>query len=432
MLYIKVKVDNNIRFDILYYMEKNIDIINELQKRGLIQSISGQDGALEKWLSGGKRTIYFGFDPTADSLHVGHAVPLLIMRTLKKAGHNVIILAGGATGMIGDPSFKSEERVMLDIETVQNNADKILKQVRLILNDDSIIYVNNYDWFSKMNTLDFLRDVGKHISVHGLFKRESVQLRLNSENFFSFTEFTYSLIQGYDFVELSDTHNCSVQIGGADQWGNLLSGVDLGRKMRSRELFAMSCPLLLDSKTGRKFGKTEGGAIWLDPELTSPYEMYQFYMSADDTDVERFLKIFTDMSVDEIEVMIKTHNEAPEKRTAQKVLALGSVAIFHGSSAANDAKRATELLFNSGMVHIDSESVRILGGIIPTISVYEETNLLNVLVENGIATSKRDGRQLIESKAIMVNGEIVGDENHAITLPALLRKGKRDYYLLIN
>ena len=407
-----------------------MNTIETLKKRGLIETVSGGEGELDLWLNAAPRTIYFGFDPTAYSLHVGHTVPLLIARTLKKAGHRIIILAGGATGMIGDPSERTEERNLMDFETLKENAVLVTKQVQGILNDDSILYVNNYDWFSKINSLDYLRDIGKHISVHQLLKRESVQKRLNNESFFSYTEFSYSLIQGYDFAHLSQSHDCSVQIGGGDQWGNILMGIELSKKIHNADVFGIACPLILDSKTGKKIGKSEGNAIWLDPRKLSPYSMYQYFLQTDDADIAKRLLIFTELSDNEIKTIMNEHTLTPENRIAQKALAYGAVSVFHKTVEADKAKLATEILFNEYTGELDSEKLGILSSIIPSITLYEERSLINIMAESGIVSSKREARQLIADKGLSVNGIVIDDENHSLIVPCILRKGKKDYYLL--
>jgi tyrosyl-tRNA synthetase len=414
-------------------------LITELTERGLIYQTSGRENQLSDYLESEKRVIYHGFDPTADSLHIGHLVPLLLMRKLQRAGHTIVLLAGGATGMIGDPSGKSQERVVLDKQTLQKNAESIVQQVQHIFRGVDIQLVNNYDWFSSINTLDYLRDIGKYVSVHGLLKRDSVQLRLNNESFFSYTEFSYSLIQGYDFVHLSRSHLCTVQVGGGDQWGNMLMGIEMAHKIDSTELFALSCPLLINSKTGKKFGKSESGALWLSPEKTSPYEMYQFCIQVDDTDVERFMNIFSDYSDTEIAEIMYIHNEKPEQRYAQKKLAFSITEIVHSTIDAQSSQSVSGFLFGEkSLSELTQTEMQVLAKSLQNIDFDPGISILDTLVSAGIASSKRSGRELIESGAVSINNEKITDENYTLADAdfryniCLLRKGKREYFAIVK
>ncbi len=412
-------------------MKNSHNIIAYMKQRGLIADVSGEQGELDAWLHEAPRTIYYGFDPTADSLHVGHAVPLAVLRHLSKAGHTVIILAGGATGMIGDPSGRSEERVMMSEETIQKNAVIVTQQIKNILKDDSVIYVNNYDWYKNMNSLSFLRDIGKLVSVHSLLKRESVEIRLQSENFFSYTELSYSLLQGYDFAYLAEYHNCSVQVGGGDQWGNMLMGTDFSKKMFGKQAFALATPLLVDSKTGKKFGKSEGNAIWLDREKATPYTMYQFFLQISDEDTALQLNIFTDKTEDEIADIMQQHEVDPSKRIAQHTLAYGALCIFHTEQDAIESQRASELLFGGTTLNkISSQDIEILQKVIPMIEIEPNQTLVSLLTESGTISSKREVLQLVDSKGLSINNEIVTDATTQIAETSLLKKGKKDYFLV--
>jgi len=424
-------------------MPKNF--IQELQWRGMIHDIMpGTEEALNKKVSGG----YIGFDPTADSLHVGHLVQIMLLVHFQRAGHKPYALVGGATGMVGDPSGKSQERNLLDAETLNHNVACVRKQLEQFLDfgtgENAAEMVNNYDWFENMSFLEFIRDVGKHISVNYMMAKDSVKSRLESG--MSFTEFSYQLVQGYDFYHLNKHHNCIVQLGGSDQWGNIVTGTELIRRKGGGEAFAVTTPLIKKAD-GTKFGKTEGGSVWLDPEKTSPYEFYQFWLNASDTDAENYIKIFTLMNREEIETLIAAHHEAPHERKLQKALAEDITTRVHGKDALQTALVVTNLLFGkathedvTGMSINDFEGMK--GAVdVATISKDEFGDGIGILDalsgKTGFLKSNGEARTAAKQNAISVNKEKV-DDRFSITEETLihdkyvlLSKGKKNNYLLI-
>jgi len=350
-------------------------------------------------------TLYIGFDPTADSLHVGSLLPLLTMMRAQRAGHKPIALVGGATGMIGDPSGKTEERKLMPLEVLRHNVGAVGAQIRRFVPD--AVMVDNYDWFNGYGYLDFLRDIGKHFSVNMMLAKESVRARLEDrEHGISYTEFSYMLIQAYDFLSLHDRHGCRLQLGGSDQWGNITAGIDLVRRLRGKEVYGMTMPLVTNA-SGQKFGKSEKGNVWLDGGRTSPYDFYQFFFRVDDRDVGRFLRYFTFLDEAAIVALEKTMAEAPEKREAQRTLAREVTKLVHGEAAVAQAE--TEL---------------------PSTAMALPKPLVDVLVECGLCKSKSDARRQIEQGGVYVDGARIDDVNYALQVGATLQRGKRDKHVI--
>jgi tyrosyl-tRNA synthetase len=414
------------------------NIYDELLWRGLIHQESGQD--MRDYLSKNKVTLYCGFDPTGDSLHIGSLVPLITLRRFQKYGHKALPLAGGATGMIGDPSGKSQERNLLTPEMVAHNVECIKKQLAHIVDftDGNAVMVNNYDWVSKINVIEYLRDIGKHFSVNVMMQKDSVSSRLEGRDAgISYTEFSYMILQGYDFLHLNRTYNCTVQIGGSDQWGNMTAGMDLIRRCTDTHGHCLTVPLITKSDGG-KFGKTEKGAIWLDRKKTCPYEFYQYWVNVSDDDVIRFLKFFTFLTQDEINELIKKQEEAAHLREAQKCLAYEMTTMLHGKEEAEKAINASSSLFGQGDIStVDEETLSALHEATEgkTYESLEEIQgILQVLTESGLATSGREARQFIKSNAVAINNEKVSEETYKPVHSDLLhghyivvRRGKKHF-----
>ena len=417
----------------------NPGLLGELSTRGLIHD-STDAAALEARLSAGPIGIYVGFDPTADSLHVGHLLGQLTLRRFQMAGHRPFPLAGGATGMVGDPSGKSEERNLLDAETLQHNVDSIKKQLANLLDfspgASAATLVNNADWTAKISALEFLRDVGKHITVNQMMAKESVKNRLNSENGLSYTEFSYMLLQANDFRHLCATHNVELQMGGSDQWGNITAGIDLIRKTLGRSAFGATWPLVTRSD-GQKFGKTAGGAVWLDAQRTSPYQFRQFWMQMPDADVVRYLPQFSLASLDEVGALVAVHEEAPEKRAAQRALAAEMTTLVHGEKAARDAEAAADILFGADPMNSSVDALRALALEVPStmVSTVDLEDTLGLLARAGVVASNSEARRTIQQKGLKVNGKTL-EEGESLASKGILhdrwvliRKGKTSYHL---
>jgi tyrosyl-tRNA synthetase len=420
------------------------DLFADLKWRGLVHQTT--DPALGDWLAAESRTLYAGFDPTADSLHVGHLMALLMLRRFQRAGHRPIALLGGATGMIGDPSGKSEERNLLSREVLEANVATIAEPMRTVLDfagPQAARLVNNYDWMRPIGYLDFLRDVGKNFPVNVMLAKDSVKLRLErTDSGLSYTEFSYMLLQAYDFVHLYDQFGCLLQIGGSDQWGNITAGIDLGRRMRQVQLFGLTYPLLTKSD-GTKMGKTEAGAVWLSPRRTSPYQFYQFWINVEDADVGRCLRYFTELSHDQIEALDAARAADPGKRDSQRNLAAEVTRLVHGEAGLAAALRATEIFFGA---EIDSLSDAQLGEIFADVPSKElprarladgSLSLIDALCESGLSKNKSDARRSIQQGGAYVNNRRVGevdakvDASHlASESVVVLRTGKRNYALL--
>ncbi|WP_139308783.1 tyrosine--tRNA ligase [Pantoea sp. 1.19] len=416
------------------------NLIKQLQERGLIAQVTDEDALAER-LAQGPIALYCGFDPTADSLHLGHLVPLLCLKRFQDAGHQPVALVGGATGLIGDPSFKAAERKLNTADTVQEWVEKIRRQVAPFLDFDcganSAIAANNYDWFGGMNVLTFLRDIGKHFSVNQMINKEAVKQRLNRDDQgISFTEFSYNLLQGYDFAELNARYGVVLQIGGSDQWGNITSGIDLTRRLHQNQAFGLTVPLITKSD-GTKFGKTEGGAVWLDPSKTSPYKFYQFWINTADADVYRFLKFFTFLPMETINALEEEDKNSGKAPRAQYVLADEVTRMVHGEAGLEAAKRITASLFSgalSDMTAADFAQLEQDG--MPSITLTEEADLMQALVSAGLVPSRGQARTMIASNAVTVNGEKQADAEYRFSEAdklfgryTLLRRGKKHYCL---
>lgn len=426
-------------------------IINQFKQRSLIYQITDEI-ALIKRLSESDITLYCGFDPTADSLHLGHLIPLLCLKRFQNAGHKPIALIGGATGLIGDPSFKSTERKLNTTEIVIKWVKKISKQLELFLDfncgKNSAIIVNNYTWLGKITMIDFLRRVGKHFPINQLIHKESVKQRLNRDDLgLSFTEFTYNLLQSYDFAYLNSQYGVELQIGGSDQWGNITSGIDLTRRLHQKKVFGVTLPLITQ-KNGIKFGKTENNIIWLDAHKTSPYKFYQFWRNIADTDVYRLLKLFTFMDLKSIEILQKEDKNSDEKPRASMILADEVTRLVHGITGLSAAKRITQFLFSSAdttkttndMKMTETDFSQLAQDGIPTITIEVEKNSLDLqqaLVKANLASSRTQARYLIDARAVSINSKIqsdpgyqFGDLDKLYGRYTLLRRGKKHYCLI--
>lgn len=427
-------------------------IIQDLQSRGLIAQTTDIE-ALDALLNEQKISLYCGFDPTADSLHIGHLLPVLALRRFQQAGHTPIALVGGATGMIGDPSFKAVERSLNSAETVAGWVESIRNQLKPFLSfegENAAIMANNADWFGSMNCLDFLRDIGKHFSVNAMLNKESVKQRIERDDVgISFTEFAYSLLQGYDFAELNKRHGAVLEIGGSDQWGNITAGIDLTRRLNQKQVFGLTLPLVTKSD-GTKFGKTEGGAVWLNAKKTSPYQFYQFWLKVADADVYKFLKYFTFLSIEEIDTIEAKDKASGTKPEAQRILAEEMIRLIHGEAALQAAQRISESLFaedQSSLTESDFEQLALDG--LPTFEVSESLNVVETLVKTGLASSNKEARGFVNSKAVLLNGQAaeLNNPNHAAERPddaylltdehkrfgkyTIVRRGKRNHALLV-
>jgi tyrosyl-tRNA synthetase len=418
---------------------KEMDLLQDLQWRGLINQVTDEEG-LQKLLSEEKITLYSGFDPTADSLHIGHLLPILTLRRFQMAGHHPIALVGGATGLIGDPSGKKSERSLNEKEVVQQWSEKIKEQLSRFLDfeakDNPAKIANNYDWIGSLDVISFLRDVGKNFGINYMLAKESVQSRI--ETGISFTEFSYMILQALDFLKLYQNENCKLQIGGSDQWGNITAGLELIRKTEEEaKAFGLTIPLVTKAD-GTKFGKTEGGAVWLDKEKTSPYEFYQFWINTDDRDVIKYLKYFTFLSKEEIEQLEKELHEAPEKRAAQKALAEEVTKLVHGEEALKQAIKISEALFSGSIADLTADEIKQGFKDVPSFEYEgEEVALVELLVMSKISPSKRQAREDITNGAIYVNGERIQDVNKVLTKEdriegqfTVIRRGKKKYYLI--
>lgn len=422
-----------------------MNLIEELRWRGLIQDIMpGTEEQLLKERTSG----YVGFDPTSDSLHIGSLVPILLLVHLQRAGHRPVALVGGATGMVGDPSGKSQERNLLSEEVLQKNLEGIKRQLRKFLDFDSnsltsAEMVNNYDWFKEMGFLQFIRDVGKHITVNYMMSKDSVRKRMDSEVGISFTEFTYQLVQGYDFYWLYQNKNCKLQMGGSDQWGNITTGTELIRRKAAGEAFAFTCPLLTKADGG-KFGKTESGNVWLDAEKTTPYQFYQFWLNAADTDGEKWIKIFTFLPQDEINNLIEEHQKDQSKRTLQKRLAKELTIFVHGVDEYLKAVETTEKLFsqkNASAESLSEEDLKSMEGIVHINYSKEKlqagVDAITFLAETTIFPSKGEARKMVQNGGVNINRKKVENVQMVVDNSLLLhekyllvQKGKKNYYLV--
>ena len=425
-----------------------MDIIEELEWRGLVSDCTDRDG-LAKRLAKGAVTLYCGFDPTADSLHIGSLVPLLALRRFQQFGHKPIVVAGGATGSIGDPSGKSDERQLLTHEQLKANIEGVKKQLASFLdfdNDDAnaAMLVDNADWTAPLSFLDVLRDFGKHFKVNAMVAKESVRARMEDRGSgISFTEFSYMILQALDFHHLCVQHECELQIGGSDQWGNITAGIDLIHRRQNRPAFGLTLPLITNAD-GSKFGKTEAGAVWLDVARTSIYQFYQYWVRVDDRDVVRYLNFFTFLHRDDIEALARQHSEQPQARIAHKALAKEVTALAHGEAAANEAIRASEILFGGELDGITEATFREIAGEVPTHEIRldrfggEGLWLPELLHEAGLAQSRGQARKDVKGGGVYVNNRRTDDEQHKLQSGdllfgkyLLLRRGKRNYAVVL-
>jgi tyrosyl-tRNA synthetase len=423
-------------------------LIEELRWRGMIQDMMpGTEELLAKEMVSG----YIGFDPTSDSLHIGSLVPILLLVHLQNAGHKPYALVGGATGMVGDPSGKSEERNLLSEEVLLHNQEGVRKQLERFLDFDAskknaAVMVNNYDWFKEINFLSFIRDAGKHITVNYMMAKDSVKKRLEGDTGMSFTEFTYQLIQGYDFYWLYQNKNCKLQMGGSDQWGNITTGTELIRRKTGGEAFAFTCPLIKKADGG-KFGKTEKGNIWLDPKKTSPYQFYQFWLNASDEDAKGWIKIFTLLPVAQIEALLTEHEAAPHLRLLQKKLAECLTTWVHSIADYDFAVKASEILFGNATTEVlqslnENELLQVMEGV-PTSKVSKAAlangyDLIDLLVETNIFPSKGEAKKMFVAGGLGLNKTKIAPEKTTLNTDdllqgkyLLLQKGKKNYYLVI-
>lgn len=417
------------------------NIIEDLQQRGLIAQTTDIE-ALTKLISSQSIALYCGFDPTADSLHIGHLLPVLALKRFQAAGHRPIALVGGATGMIGDPSFKATERSLNTAETVATWVDKIRTQLKPFLlfeGENAAQMANNHDWFGDMGCLDFLRDIGKHFSVNAMMNKEAVKQRLQRDDAgISFTEFAYALLQSYDFTQLNSHFDCVLQIGGSDQWGNITAGIDLTRRLNQKTVYGLTMPLVTKSD-GSKFGKTEGGAVWLDAAKTSPYQFYQFWLKTADADVYQFLKYFTFLSVEEIDAIEEKDKVSGSKPEAQRILAEEMTSLIHGAEALVAAQRISASLFaedQSGLTESDFEQLALDG--LPHFSVSGSLNIVQALTQSALAKSNNEARGFIKQGAVLINGSKITDgeyvlkeEDKRFSRYSILRRGKRNHALLL-
>jgi len=428
-----------------------MNFVEELRWRGMIHDVMpGTEEQLSKELT----SAYVGIDPTADSLHIGHLVGVMMLKHFQACGHKPLVLVGGATGMIGDPSGKSQERNLLDETALRHNQECLKQQLALFLDFDSALtngaeLVNNYDWMKEFSFLEFIRDVGKHITVNYMMSKDSVKKRLGSESRdgMSFTEFTYQLVQGFDFLHLYKEKNCRLQMGGSDQWGNITTGTELIRKKERGEAFALTCPLITKADGG-KFGKTESGNVWLDPKKTSPYHFFQFWMNTSDTDAEKYIKIFTMLNQEEVEILVKEQLEAPHLRAMQKRLAEEVTVMVHGREAYESAVEASQILFGKATTEslrkIDEQTLLAVFEGVPQFVVKaslftEGVNVIELLAgESNVFPSKGELRRTIKGGGMSINKEKVSDAEMNIKASDLLndkyllvQKGKKNYFLII-
>lgn len=413
-------------------------LIEDLKWRGLIYQQTDEQG-IEDLLNKEQVTLYCGADPTADSLHIGHLLPFLTLRRFQEHGHRPIVLIGGGTGMIGDPSGKSEERVLQTEEQVDKNIEGISKQMHNIFEfgtDHGAVLVNNRDWLGQISLISFLRDYGKHVGVNYMLGKDSIQSRL--EHGISYTEFTYTILQAIDFGHLNRELNCKIQVGGSDQWGNITSGIELMRRMYGQtDAYGLTIPLVTKSD-GKKFGKSESGAVWLDAEKTSPYEFYQFWINQSDEDVIKFLKYFTFLGKEEIDRLEQSKNEAPHLREAQKTLAEKVTKFIHGEDALNDAIRISQALFSGDLKSLSAKELKDGFKDVPQVTLSNDTtNIVEVLIETGISPSKRQAREDVNNGAIYINGERQQDVNYALAPEdkidgefTIIRRGKKKYFMV--
>lgn len=401
----------------------------ELKWRGLIKDTAGDD--IEDKINNGEITFYLGTDPTADSLHLGHYSSFMTAKRLMLMGHHPIILCGGATGRIGDPRPTSERQIM-PIEELNKNVECLRKQIDKIF-DGKAQLVNNYDWFKGYEFLDFLRDVGKYVNVNYMLNKDIIQRRLDTG--ITYAEFSYMLIQGYDFLNMYQKMNCTMQAAGSDQWGNITTGIDLIRKILGKEAYGFTMPLILDS-TGKKFGKSEGNALWLDEDKTSSYELYQYLINTDDSKVYEYLKVFTFLTPEEIDNIMDEHSKTPEKRIAQKKLAECVISDLHGEESYQNAVKISESLFNGDIKSFSKKDIEVAFKGLDVFNVESDLNIVDLLVNSGACSSKREAREFVANGSITLNGEKVTDLDFVLTREKcientyiVIRRGKKKYFI---
>lgn len=419
-----------------------LDIVGDLESRGLVTQLAGGDELREHLLSA-SRTIYVGFDPTAASLHIGSMIPLLGLKRFQMAGHKPIALVGGATGMIGDPSFKSSERQLNSADIINDWVARLKPQLSQFLDFDcganSAELVNNLDWTKDLDVLSFLRDIGKHFSVNAMIQKESVKQRIEREGAgISFTEFSYMILQSYDFAELNKRHGCTVQMGGSDQWGNITGGIDLTRRLHQQQVYGLTMPLVTKAD-GQKFGKTESGTVWMDPAKTSPYSFYQFWLNTADADVYKFLKYFTFLSVAEIDEIEHADQAAAGRPQAQGILAREVTQLVHGDEGLQGAKRISEALFSGEVAKLGIDDLKQLelDGLPCSIISPDSHDIVDILVKTGLAKSNKMAREFIGNKAVNVNGQTVSSSDHKLSQNSalegkyfVLKRGKKLFHLV--
>lgn len=401
----------------------------ELKWRGLIKDTAGDD--IEDKINNGEITFYLGTDPTADSLHLGHYSSFMTAKRLMLMGHHPIILCGGATGRIGDPRPTSERQIM-PIDELNKNVECLRKQIDKIF-DGKAQLVNNYDWFKGYEFLDFLRDVGKYVNVNYMLNKDIIQRRLDTG--ITYAEFSYMLIQGYDFLNMYQKMNCTMQAAGSDQWGNITTGIDLIRKILGKEAYGFTMPLILDS-TGKKFGKSEGNALWLDEDKTSAYELYQYLINTDDSKVYEYLKVFTFLTPEEIDNIMDEHSKTPEKRIAQKKLAECVISDLHGEESYQNAVKISESLFNGDIKSFTKKDIEVAFKGLDVFNVESDLNIVDLLVDSGACSSKREAREFVGNGSITLNGEKVTDLDFVLTREKcientyiVIRRGKKKYFI---
>lgn len=398
----------------------------ELEARGSVHQTSAKD--LSEVVDGERRVVYHGIDPTADSAHAGNFVAWMLLRRLIDGGHKVVFLVGGGTGMIGDPK-PDQERTLASREVIAERVEKIKNQAQRLLGEE-VEFVDNYDWLSTLNLIEFLRDIGKHFTVNELIKKDAIATRLQSEVGLSYTEFAYPLLQAFDYLQLHTKYGCDVQVGGSDQWGNIVAGVDLVRRKSEKKVYALTTPLVVDKATGKKFGKSEGNAVWLDADKTSPFEFYQFWFNVSDESVIEYLKLFTMMSLEEIQVLESQAESDPGSRVAQRALAEAVTSFVHGKVLSQASANVSKLLFGEGdVMSLTAEEQHLLKTNAPLFKIAKNTPLSSALVESGLASSKREARTFLQGGAIVVGSEKVGEDvevgsfNQSLLL---LRRGKKN------
>jgi len=417
-------------------------VFDDLLERGFVEQSTAKE--LPDLLAHKRVTVYVGFDPTADSLHLGHLVPIIALAHFQRVGHKVIIVVGGATGMVGDPSGKSEERKLLTPEQVAKNAEGVKKQMAKFLDftgPNAATILDNNEWISKMTFVDWLREVGKYFTVNYMLAKESIKSRLSSEQGISYTEFSYMTMQAYDFLYLFDKFDCTLQCGGNDQWGNITAGIDLVRKTRGAEVYGITFPLVTTA-SGEKFGKTAGNAVWLDSERTSPYQFYQYWIRTDDRDAEYYLKLFTFLTREDIENICESHRKVPEEREAQRILAAEMTRTVHGEEGLRKAHRASEVLFGGEVRGFSDEELADIFADVPSSSLARSVLadglvLIDLLKHTGLCSSRGEARRLVHAGGIYVNNRRVSDPMASIAFGDLaseaslvLRIGKKNYHLV--